>query len=476
MDMRRAADRRWLPYAVAVAAAGVLLVVWRVPVAVTALPVVAVLLAYSGRFTVPVGAGLALAAVPVAWGASTVDGRDAALSWVLAVLGAGVLPWSLARAWTERTATLRAEERALVAEAQRERLAGEASRAAERRRMAEEIHDGLGHELSLVVVQANVLELDGSLTSQQRRAVAELRERTTAAVQRLGRTVDLLRDESAPAPTSPARRDTAWLVDDARAAGMDVTWDGPPGVAAVVVDVVREGLSNAARHAPGSPVRIMTRAAGETTVVDVVTELAGRAEPAEPRRAGTGLRTLAESLTAAGGSLRVTVDAEEHRLYAVVPARAGVSADEPSTTVPAAEIDGLRRLRDLRRSSNRRLLAAGAIPIIAIGVVGVCIVLADWRAASQAYLDPARAAEIRVGAPLGEVEHLLPRRELDLDADDRAEARRGVPEADACRYYAAAADPLADASGDLVRICARDGRVTSVDLVSDGGGVERMGS
>src|SRR5699024_12192004 len=82
------------------------------------------------------------------------------------------------------------------------RNAIESAYSEEKRRIAEELHDELGHQLSLTSVQINALSLDDSLTEKQRKALADMNRRLRESVSTLAHTVELLRD-GAPAPTSP---------------------------------------------------------------------------------------------------------------------------------------------------------------------------------------------------------------------------------------------------------------------------------
>jgi signal transduction histidine kinase len=69
----------------------------------------------------------------------------------------GLLPWLVVRSWVERGQLLRAAERTALAEAERLRMSIAAGRTADRRHAAERIHDGLGHDLSLVALRASAL-------------------------------------------------------------------------------------------------------------------------------------------------------------------------------------------------------------------------------------------------------------------------------------------------------------------------------
>jgi signal transduction histidine kinase len=168
---------------------------------------------------------------------------------VLALLLTVVLPW-LAGRYRRQGAEMAAAgfERAALLE---------------RNRIAREMHDSLGHEWGLVALRAAALEVSPQLDEDTRARAGELRAGVTAATERLHEIVRLLGESSDV--------DLAGLVDRARAAGQDVTSTGePPGpVARVAHRVVREGLTNAARHAPGTPVTVRIDTAGDRTIVTV---------------------------------------------------------------------------------------------------------------------------------------------------------------------------------------------------------------
>ncbi|MDJ0380770.1 histidine kinase dimerization/phosphoacceptor domain-containing protein [Streptomyces sp. G-G2] len=89
-------------------------------------------------------------------------------------------------------------------------VAGQA-RLRERQRIAQDMHDSLGHQLALISVHTGALEVDPALTERQREAVGVLRQASVSAMHELREVVGILRDgveapaaveESAgPAPT-----------------------------------------------------------------------------------------------------------------------------------------------------------------------------------------------------------------------------------------------------------------------------------
>ncbi|GHH34016.1 sensor histidine kinase [Lentzea cavernae] len=217
----------------------------------------------------------------------------------LALVGAAVgLPWFLGRV---------AHQQAALAAA-----AVEAVHLRERTRIAHEVHDTLGHELSLLALRAGALEM--TLPVAHQAAAAQLRETAAGATERLSELVFLLRDGDPPSAT-----DLRDLVDRAVRAGMRVEFevDGPvpSTVERTVHRVVQETLTNAAKHAPKSLLELKVTSADGVTVVEAGNE-AGRRRGAGSR---VGLVALRERVRLAGGTLRVSRDGGRFELVAVLP-------------------------------------------------------------------------------------------------------------------------------------------------------------
>ncbi|MGW0515799.1 sensor histidine kinase [Crossiella sp. NPDC003009] len=194
----------------------------------------------------------------------------------------------LQRARRDRVAAL-ARDRAEVARRAREQ---------ERQRLAAEIHDSLGHVLTLLVLHANALTVTAA--EAHARAAAERMSRLgNDGLAELRKLLDLL------GPPEPATSTLHTLVADARAAGQDVRLDLtggldrlPPALARTVDQVVREGLTNTRRHAPGAPAQVRITI-GDTVEVLVRNELGG----AGPNPgSGRGLTGLDRSVAVLGGT------------------------------------------------------------------------------------------------------------------------------------------------------------------------------
>jgi signal transduction histidine kinase len=172
-------------------------------------------------------------------------GMAAVAAWLLVLLGAA----EAVRVRRERAAeTVRTREEEALRRASEERL-----------RIARELHDALGHHLSLINVQSGVaLHLHEELPAQARSSLAAIKQASKEALGELRSVLGILRQEGEPAPRSPtstlARLDG--LVAQAGAAGLQVRTqtDGevrplPFGVDVAAFRIVQEALTNVTRHA-----------------------------------------------------------------------------------------------------------------------------------------------------------------------------------------------------------------------------------
>lgn len=184
----------------------------------------------------------------------------------------------------------------------------------ERARIAAELHDIIGHSLSVMVVQAaagqRLVTRDADAVREVLDAIAESARQGRDDLHRL---VDLLGGEEVAVPDLS-------LVDEvvARAArsGLSVTCrfegdrDGVPAVLAeLAFRVVREALTNALRYAPGSAVHVLLRGEGRSLTVRVDNAASTTAAPGIVGT-GQGLRGLRDRVEELGGRLTAGVTAD----------------------------------------------------------------------------------------------------------------------------------------------------------------------
>ncbi|MEU4532446.1 histidine kinase [Micromonospora ureilytica] len=190
----------------------------------------------------------------------------------------------------------------------------------ERRRIAREMHDALAHRLSLLSVHAGALEFRSDLSPEQTRTMAAvIRQTSHDALADLQDVIGILRDGSTSAGSLLEPRvgldDLPALIDESRLSGTEVNVDQcvdqasgsasrNAAAAATAYRIVQESLTNARKHAPGSPVRIVVRSqeAGEIAVT-VSTFLDRRpGPPSIIPGSGTGLSGLSERVSLLGGT------------------------------------------------------------------------------------------------------------------------------------------------------------------------------
>ncbi|WP_255621468.1 sensor histidine kinase [Pseudonocardia sp. DSM 110487] len=200
-------------------------------------------------------------------------------------------------------------QRQLVARASVEvRLRTEQAQLEAREAVAREMHDVLGHRLSLLSVHAGALEYRPDAPAEDiARAARVIRESAHQALQDLREVIGVLRAPVGELP-QPTVADIPDLVAESRRAGMDVELrddvaGAPPDtVGRTAYRVVQEALTNARKHASGAAVTV---AVGGSPGADLTVEIENGA-PAAPqpvRAPGQGLTGLAERVGLAGGRL-----------------------------------------------------------------------------------------------------------------------------------------------------------------------------
>ncbi len=232
-----------------------------------------------------------------------------------AIYGSGFLFFWVFAGLTRRANEARDESQRLLAELQQTHRAlqeyaakAEALAAAEERnRLAREMHDTLGHRLTVSAVQLEAAER--LIPSQPQRAaemVATVRGQVRAALSELRRTVAALRQPLED--NLPLERALPRLVSDfQQAAGMPVSLEMPetlppltPQQRLTLFRAAQEGLTNVHKHAAAARVWVRLETAEERIALRVSDD--GRGPGAAP--GGFGLRGLEERAARLGGALR----------------------------------------------------------------------------------------------------------------------------------------------------------------------------
>jgi signal transduction histidine kinase len=225
-------------------------------------------------------------------------------------------------------------ERAERADREQQLLA-ERAVSEERVRIAQELHDVVAHNVSLMLVQAQAL---GATTDDERvadttRAIADLGRQAMAEMHR---TLTLLRTggaEEAQLAPQPGLANLDKLLEQSRAAGLDVelTIEGEPHVLAESIDlsafrIVQEALTNVVKHAAGAHAQVTLSYQADAVQIAVVDNGDdSRPNPSATLAEGHGLIGMRERASLFGGSL--TAEARPGRGFAV-NARLPYSGDD----------------------------------------------------------------------------------------------------------------------------------------------------
>ncbi|KAA5834611.1 sensor histidine kinase [Saccharopolyspora hirsuta] len=218
-----------------------------------------------------------------------------------------------------------AEQRMLAVEREKEEEAR--SRAgAERLRIARELHDVLGHHISLINVQAGAaLHRMGADPAQAESALTSIKQASKDALRDLRTALGVLRQVD-EAPAGLARLDD--LVAQARATGLEVRVevDGeprslPPEVDLAGYRIVQEALTNVTRHADARTAFVRIRYSGHDVRVQIDDD--GTATPTRNANRGNGIRGMEERARALGGEFSAEpLPAGGFRVRASLPWRA----------------------------------------------------------------------------------------------------------------------------------------------------------
>jgi signal transduction histidine kinase len=263
--------------------------------------------------------GLLAVAAPVAVGATETAGHTSVGIWTVGV----AFPWLIARA------VFRQGQLAAALEATRREVAQQAM-LEERRRIARDVHDFVGHGLAAVMLQVtsarHVLRRDPGAAEEALRSAEEVGRRS---MQELRRTVALLRsdDESGVPPPVPVAGEIPALVEEARAGGLavDLRTLGDlgrlePGVGLALYRIAQEALANAARHAPRArTVLTLELSDGQASLVAETTGPVAPAHAGDGERRRYGLIGMRERATALGGELTAGPTVDGWRVSCRVP-------------------------------------------------------------------------------------------------------------------------------------------------------------
>ncbi|MDX3417529.1 histidine kinase [Streptomyces sp. MD20-1-1] len=452
-------------------------------------------------------AGLVLYVVPalLADGGEGIPGLSLLMT---AVLGGGpylalaVVPGLASRYRAQRRDLLEALRRHNAQLVREQAMVARQARLLERQRIAQDMHDSLGHQLALIAVHAGALEVDPGLGDRQREGVGILREAARSAMRELREAVGILRDDTeeppvpAPGPEpeaagAPHARGAAGvdaLVASSRSAGapVELRRSGErrplaPAVDHAVYRIVQEGLTNAHKHAPGAPITVELRYEPDSLVVEVANAPVPEGAPSGPPAisGGQGLAGLEERARLVGGMVHSGPSPDGgFRLAGVLPYGDGASpvGREDATSVAAgrdvrgqipagAAGDGGA---DMNRSdpkeyaaimSSKKNVALGCalVSVVLVAGVGALLVWGVNKAIDEVEkgVIPAYVYEdARIGDAEAELRKQFPGGD-SLLTDGVEKQGPPLPQDAVCEHYV-------DDEADIVyRFCFRDGKLVA---------------
>ena len=254
-------------------------------------------------------AGVVLVSASGGWEAGwlTLLGAALLLGTVYAVAGLGALaavmaPVLLGPSGAERIAALEAETLRLAA----------------RNRLARELHDSVGHALTVTVLQSAAAgELLGRDEAFVRRALSSIEETARAAMEDLDQVLGVLRTGTGEQAGGRSLTDVARLTT-----GLPVTLDAsgplgdvPPAVSREAYRLAQEALTNALKHDPDGPIDLRLTVGSGRVTLEVGNTLRDGGAPGGSR----GLPGMRERVALLGGALDAGPYGDRWRVRAELP-------------------------------------------------------------------------------------------------------------------------------------------------------------
>ncbi|MFZ4175093.1 sensor histidine kinase [Streptomyces griseoincarnatus] len=436
------------------------------------------------------------------------DGAEDALELSLlmaAALGGGpylvlaVVPGLASRYRAQRRDLLEALRRHNAQLVREQAMVARQARLLERQRIAQDMHDSLGHQLALIAVHAGALEVDPELGGRQREGVGILREAARSAMRELREAVGILRVDT-EGPTTPAPGPEPEAAPARGAAGVDALVASSRGAGApvelrrrgdarplapaadhAVYRIVQEGLTNAHKHAPGAPITVELRYEPDSLVVEVANAPVPDGTPPAPPAisGGQGLAGLGERARLVGGMVHSGPSPDGgFRLAGVLPYGDGASPvgrEDATSVVAGRDVRGQSGAgaagdggADIERSdpkeyaaimSSKKNVALGCALVSVVLVAGTVALLA-WGVNKmidevQKGIIPAYVYEdARVGDAEADLREQFPEGD-SLLTDGVEEQGPPLPEDAVCEHF------VDDEKDVVYRFCFRDGKLVA---------------
>lgn len=214
-----------------------------------------------------------------------------------------------------------------------DRLGDEVARQAERERIAREVHDALGHRLSLLNLHAGALEMQAEDNPEIVESARLIRTSAAAAVSDLQALLALLRQPADSQQPAVPLSQLATVVQESFGAGQQLNSaifiqdpdSAAPELTRAVYRIVQELLTNARKHAPNQPVSLRVDGSPEA---GITIETQNRFAPAASTSdRGLGLPGIVERAELLGGTARYGRDGQVFRVQVLLPWRSPAAAE-----------------------------------------------------------------------------------------------------------------------------------------------------
>lgn len=350
-----------------------------------------------------------------------------------------------------------------------QQIIAEQARLQERARMAHDMHDSLGHELSLIALRAGALEL-AAAPEKFKAAAAEIRTGVSAASEQLNEVIWLLRDETEAAPLRPFDEQIEALVNRAKESGIAVTLhvhgnrtDVAPMQYRAAYRVVQEALTNVAKHTGGAAVEVhLTHLPDGIEVAVRNDEAVDRAESSFVPLGGRGLTGLRERVVLAGGELKAgPAPNGGFEVIARLPAQLGATMSRgPGRDAVDAVPSSATGFTNARLRARRGLVLVLVVPALLVAALTGTLMALYAGDSLSSRLPPSEFREMALGTSRDDLLDQLPERQIP---ERRDEAGPKPPSGATCEYYRSSAG-FVPAAFDVYRLCFRGDRLIAKDV------------
>ncbi|GAA4406269.1 histidine kinase [Fodinibacter luteus] len=246
-------------------------------------------------------------------GLALLDVPDLGLSDLLQALALLTAAWAIGDAIRSRRQQQRDQLNAAVAE--------------ERLRIARDLHDVVAHSMSLIAVQAGVgAHVIRSDVPAAQRSLEIIADTARKALVQTRSMLGMLREETQDSARPPTHglADLPALVDDVRAAGLDIELSRAPlpgldaAVSLTAYRVIQESLTNVIKHSAASTAMVTVAAIDHMIDLEVIDPGPARTPSGTP--SGHGLVGLAERVRLVGGAVEYGTHDAGFRVHATLPA------------------------------------------------------------------------------------------------------------------------------------------------------------